>query len=302
MAGSVAATIQGEAGSNPANQFAVASTIYNRLQAGGYGNTAFDVVNRPQQFVGTATPNATAQNFANAIENGTLPNYGNTGNAVNFQSGPTAARNGFTQGGANIGGNYFSDRFGAPTSNFSAPQYQGAGTQVADGAPDSSSGIPAGPGSYTNPENLPRITVTPNPGTATQSGPGPGGTPNVEDAGKANDPMTPDTGAAGGAGGAAGGGGGGMPINLMTLGPGTTQPITGWISNIEKAFGGGLDKALKAGGTATANWLGGLGNWFFRGLLIFLGILLIAVGLIVLMWDHGGKEVTEKTVKAVAAA
>jgi hypothetical protein len=197
------------------------------------------------------------------------------------------------------------DRYGenpGATTARDGATYSGAGTTLADGAPDSSSGIPAGPGSYTNPDNLPRITVTPNPGTATQSGPGPGGTPDSPDAGKANDPMTPDTGSAGGAGGAAGGGGGGMPINLMTLGPGTTQPITGWISNIEKAFGGGLDKALKAGGTATANWLGGLGNWFIRGMLIFLGILLIAVGLIVLMWDHGGKEVTEKTVKAVAAA
>jgi Cell Wall Hydrolase len=148
MTGSVAQTIQGEAGSNPANQFAVASTIYNRLHAGGYGSSANAIVNAPQQFVGfNASPNSTAQSFADAIENGTLPSMGNTGNAVNFQSGSTAARNGFTNGGANIGGNFFSDRFGAPTSNFVAPSYGGAGSTIAHGPTDTSSGVNAGSGS-----------------------------------------------------------------------------------------------------------------------------------------------------------
>jgi hypothetical protein len=290
MAGTVAQTIQGEAGSNPANQFAVAATIYNRMQAGGYGSSAFDIVNRPQQFVGTATPNASAQRFATAIENGTLPQYGDTGNAVNFQSGPTAARNGFTQGGQNIGGNWFSDRFGSPTNNFSPPVYNDGSTgRLADGTPDSSSGIPAGPGSYTNPENLPRITVTPTPQNAATGGKTDAGGSAVpqEDAGK-------DQSAAGGAGG-----GSGMQV-AVGLQQSMAQQITSWIKNIEDTFGGGLTKALTAGQTAVANWFGGVGNWFIRGMLIVLGIILIGVGLVVLMWDHGGKEMTEKAATMAA--
>ena len=134
MSGSLAGTIQGEAGSDPANQFAVAATIYNRQQAGTFpgGTDPNAIVNAKDQYVGSSgSPNSTAQEFASAIENGTLGNYGNVGNAVNFQSGQTAANNGLTDGGANIGGNYFSDRFGAPTSNFIAPSYTGGSVHPA---------------------------------------------------------------------------------------------------------------------------------------------------------------------------
>ena len=120
MSGTLAQTIQGEAGSNPANQFAVASTIYNRMNAGTFpgGTNPTSIVNAPLQFVGfAATPNSSATTFANAITNGTLSNYGSTGNAVNFQSGQTAANNGLTQGGTNIGGNWFSDNLGPPSAN-----------------------------------------------------------------------------------------------------------------------------------------------------------------------------------------
>jgi hypothetical protein len=144
MAGTVAQTIQGEAGSDPTHQFAVASTIYNRMLAGTFkgGTDPYAIVNAPNQFVGIQTPNASAQTFADAIQNGTLPNYGNTGNAVNFQSGDTAFRNGLAPGGANIGGNYFSDRFGPPTQNFIAPSY--GVNQLANGPADTSSGLAAG--------------------------------------------------------------------------------------------------------------------------------------------------------------
>jgi hypothetical protein len=129
VSGSLAETIQGEAGSDPAAQFAVASTIFNRQQAGTFpgGSSLSAIVNAPLQFVGyNPSPNANAQSLATALQNGTLSSYGNVGNAVNFQSGATAANNGFTNGGANIGGNYFSDRFGSPTSNFQAPVYGGS--------------------------------------------------------------------------------------------------------------------------------------------------------------------------------
>lgn len=147
MTGSLAQTIQGEAGSNPANQFAVAAAIANRAQAGSFpgGSDPTAIVNAPSQFTGFAgTPNASAQAFAAAIEAGTLGNYGDLGNATSFQSGQTAANNGFTAGGANIGGNWFSDRFGAPSSNFIAPSFGGG--QLAQGPTNSSSGLAAGSG------------------------------------------------------------------------------------------------------------------------------------------------------------
>lgn len=127
MTGSVAATIQGEAGGNPANQFAVASTIYNRMQRGGFpgGASASGIVNAPNQYVAQASPNATAQQFAQAIEDGTLPKYGNVGNAVNFQTAGSSTTLGRDPAAVNIGGNNFSDRFGTPTANFIPPEYGG---------------------------------------------------------------------------------------------------------------------------------------------------------------------------------
>ena len=131
MAGTLAQTIQGEA-STPEGQFAVAATIANRAKAGTFpgGSNPNAIVNAPMQYVGyngTPSPNAIA--LANAIENGTLDQFGDTGNAVNFQSGPTAAANGLT-GGTNIGGNWFSDKFGAPSPNFKPPVY--GGSSIAD--------------------------------------------------------------------------------------------------------------------------------------------------------------------------
>lgn len=147
MSGTLAQTIQGEAGSDPAAQFAVAATIWNRMHAGTFpgGTDPTAIVNAPEQYVGIAgTPNATATAFAEAIQNGTLTSYGNPGNATDFQSGQTAARNGFTAGGANIGGNWFSDVFGSPSANFVPPSYAGLG--IAQGPDNTSSGIAAGSG------------------------------------------------------------------------------------------------------------------------------------------------------------
>jgi hypothetical protein len=134
MVGSVAQTIQGEAGSNPAHQFAVAATIYNRWLAGGYGSSPSSIVNAPNQYTGySASPNASAQQLAAAIENRTLPQYGNVGNAVNFQTAGSNTTLGQCSSCVNIGGNNFSDRFGSPTANFVPPQYGGSG-QVGDPA------------------------------------------------------------------------------------------------------------------------------------------------------------------------
>jgi Cell Wall Hydrolase len=262
MSGTLAQTIQGEAGSNPANQFAVAATIYNRMQAGNFpgGADPNAIVNAPSQFVGfNATPNSTAQTFADAIQNGTLPNMGNTGNAVNFQSGATAARNGFTNGGANIGGNWFSDRFGAPTSNFQAPQYGGAGSTIANGNPDTSSG--ANPGTH-DPLGT---SVTQNPsGTSSTTTPAQG-----------------------------------TPIQTA-LQPEETSFITSTVNQIEGAFGGAFKSALTAAETAVGTYLGQAQNWFVRAALILLGVILIAVALVFIMWDHGGQQVAQNVSKAAA--
>ena len=172
MAGTLAQTIQGEAGSNPANQFAVAATIYNRMQAGTFpgGSDPIAIVNAPEQYIGSSTPNASAEQLASAIQNGTLSQYGNVGNAVNFQSNQNVIA-----GGTNIGGNYFSDNFGPPTANFVAPQYGGAGstTDLATMTPDQlqsavdkiySPNAPGGAGSQQSWETYLKITAAPTLG------------------------------------------------------------------------------------------------------------------------------------------
>ena len=142
----LAAIIQGEAGSNPAAQFAVASTMYNRVQDGGFGSGITSVVT-PTQFNGfNANPNSNAQSLANALWNGDAPPGGSTGNALYFAANShadatSASTNNFissiTGSGTNIGGNYFSDQFGAPSANFQAPQYGGA----SDNSVASTSGV-----------------------------------------------------------------------------------------------------------------------------------------------------------------
>jgi hypothetical protein len=226
MTGSLAQTIQGEAGSNPANQFAVAAAIANRAQAGSFpgGSDPSAIVNAPSQFVGfSGTPNASAQAFAAAIEAGTLGNYGDLGNATSFQSGQTAANNGFTAGGANIGGNWFSDRFGAPSSSFVAPSF--AGGQLAQGPDNSSSGLAAGSGAGSTHSGWMDFMQS-FPGMVTPSAPG---------------------GSSGSSGSSSGGG--------------IFQPL--------------IDAFNKAVATA----FGATANWFTRGFVIIIGLVIVALGL-----------------------
>jgi hypothetical protein len=85
------------------------------------------------------------------------------------------------------------------------------------------------------------------------------------------------------------------------LQPEESSFITSTVTGIENAFGGGLTKAITAAETGVANYLGGLQNWFTRAGLILLGVVLIAIALVVLMWDHGGKETVVNLSKAAAA-
>ena len=131
----IAKVIQGEAGGNPANQFAVASVIYNRMGSGGfpssdaYGTVMQGSGTTNEQFAAQSnsiTPNASAVAFANELAAGNAPSGGSTGNALNFVggSGPTGRSTAAMWAqGTNIGGNYFSDNFGAPSSSFIAPHY-----------------------------------------------------------------------------------------------------------------------------------------------------------------------------------
>jgi Cell Wall Hydrolase len=261
MTGTLAQTIQGEAGgSGAAGMFAVAATIANRANAGTFpgGSDPTAIVNAPQQFVGfSATPSATAQTFANAIQNGTLSNYGSLGNAVNFQSVGHATMGGNS---VNIGGNVFSDNLGPASSNFVAPAYGGAGTTIAGGPADGGAGA-----NVVGPNSDPLgSSVTQNPsGTST---------------------TTPAQ---------------GTPIQTA-LQPEETSFITSTVTGIENAFGGMTSTILKSAQTAVGTLFGGLENWFVRFGLIVLGILIIVVALIVLLWDHGGEKVATQAGRIAA--
>jgi hypothetical protein len=271
----LAGVIQGEAGGDPAAQFAVASTMYNRATISGpyVGGGSGDItaVVLPSQFNGyNPNPNQNAMTLAGALMNGQAPPGGSTGNAVFFAApvqgnAAWAAPGGpLFQSGTNIGGNYFSDQQGAPSGNFQAPTYTGAGSTIATGPPDTSSG--ANPGT-TDPLGT---SVTQNPsgtGTTTTTGTG--------------------TAAQG--------------TQIQTaLQPEETSFITSTVTGIENAFGGAFKSALTAAETAAGTWLGSVQNWFTRAGLILLGIVLIALALVVIMWDHGGKETVVNISKAAA--
>jgi hypothetical protein len=105
------------------------------------GNGSISDVVQPHQFNGfyNGTANSSAQGFANDLWNGNPPQGGNVGNSTYFAA-PVSGNASWAQpnaplfdpntGGANIGGNYFTDRLGAPSSNFVAPQYGGTQSGV----------------------------------------------------------------------------------------------------------------------------------------------------------------------------
>jgi hypothetical protein len=91
----------------------------------------------------------------------------------------------------------------------------------------------------------------------------------------------------------------GTPIQT-SLQPEETSFITSTVTGIENAFGRAFTKALTAAETAAGTWLGSVQNWFIRAGVIFLGIVLIALALVVILWDHGGKETVVNLSKAAA--
>ena len=129
----LAGIIQGEARS-PADQFGVASTIQNRVNAGfpGSQNGALGVATAASQFsaypnaMQTPTPYATS--LATALVNGNLSDYGSTGNALYYNApGYNSAYASGTANNFGPGSNQYSDQYNQPpSSNFQLPQLNGA--------------------------------------------------------------------------------------------------------------------------------------------------------------------------------
>ena len=162
-------------------------------------------------------------------------------------------------------------------------QYGEGGTQTASaGVPDNAQG--ATPASDTSSDPL-GSSVTMNPDQSIPGATTPATAPST----------TPSTSTA-----ATGDAGTGTP-ETQGLQTGTINAIQGWITGIENAFGGGLKSAITAAETATGTWLGSVQNWFTRAGLIVLGIILLAVALIAMLWDHGGKETVVNMGRAAAA-
>lgn len=289
MVGTVAQTIQGEAGNDPAAQFAVASVIANRVAAGGFGGaSASSVVNAPNQFTAGSgiTPGANATALAQAIEQGNLSQYGSTGNALYFQT----AGSGLpvdTASGTNIGGNVFSDTYGAPSAQFQAPS-------LSDNFKN-----------FTTPGNVPGTFTTEkgNPGQpganvpTTESSTTPDGFPS-ELPSNPNDPnitITQSGDTSGGTGGGSTGGPAGNPDPTGGTGPGEGDFGGPTLNDPTGALGGGPAAGLGGeattgtaapagtpGSTATAaSGLAAIFNYLtdktLRFALIALGILLVVV-------------------------
>jgi hypothetical protein len=138
----LAQIIQGEA-KNAYDQFGVASVIQNRAAQNylGFGSDPFAQATAPNQFSAwpnaLQTPSPHALALANALNNGTLNEFGSTGNALFYNAPGTNPA--YASGVGNSygpGTNQYSDIFNAPpSSNFQLPTY-GAGTGNISAGPD----------------------------------------------------------------------------------------------------------------------------------------------------------------------
>ena len=123
----LANVIQGEAGT-PDGQLAVATVMQNRLNSGDFGSSIQQVVT-PSQFNGwqPATSGSNAYSLAQQLLAGTPLPASAAGNSLYFASPASnnanwanpSNPNSIVNTGVNIGGNFFSDVMGAPSSNFS---------------------------------------------------------------------------------------------------------------------------------------------------------------------------------------
>jgi N-acetylmuramoyl-L-alanine amidase len=284
----LASVIQGEAGGQgTVGMQAVGAVIANRAATNfsGYGGDLQSQVLAPNQFQGqSGTPSGTAYSVADALIAGNNPDP--TGGALYYAnpgaSSASWARNLNSSNALKIGDHYFTDNTnGVPFTG------SGAGSTIADGSPNNSSGLAAGSGGTGG------DYVTANPDGTSSTGDltqypvagvnAPSGQSSTSSQGGG---MTADAGQ-------------GSPVT-QGLQQGTIDAITKWVNSIESATGGAFSGALKSAQTAVGTLFGGVENWFIRAGLIVLGIILIAVALVVILWDHGGQQVAQQAVKVAA--
>ena len=254
----LASILQGES-SSPQGWQAIGNVLTNRAAAnyGGYGSDILSQALAPNQFQGQSTPSSGAIAAAQGILSGNNPNV--VGNAMFYAApGSTAqwAVNALGLGkGITIGGNtFFADTSGATPT----------------GAPSS---LPGPLGGMTGP----KITMmdggsTPGGGTGAQSGGGTGAQPG------------------GGTGAQAGGNTGpGAPIvitditNAGVVGAGQIKAGLGQVQSGLKTTASSITSSEQAAAqTATGitnTGLAAVADWFVRGAVGLLGILLLVLGL-----------------------
>lgn len=326
----LAQIIAGESNGTPGDDFGVASTIYNRTQGvsgyngPGFGLTGTGAATAPLQFsaypngLGNPTPNQLA--LATAINNGTLSNYGDTGNATYYNAaGYAYQNNGSNAFGANASGlpsNVYSDQYQQqPSSNFQLPQVSDAqpvsnGPLQDLGSPDEASmydqysGFGAGNGDMNsgaltypsleggaggsfaagNPIGYGNADLAPAPGSASTAAPSPlgpnQGTPNLGGGASQTNPSANPQGAFTSAGGS--------PVTV------TNASDTGQVAG--QAVQTGLNTVAttattveQSAATTGTSWLnsifGAEGNLLVRGAFIALGVVMLLGAFLLLYLD-----------------
>jgi hypothetical protein len=305
--------VAGEA-ATPAGQQAVLNVMQNRLATGGAGSSGglLGVATAPLQF--SAYPNALGVPSANteamvtAAQNGTLGNI--VPNSLNYANpsimSQSAQPNSWVWGaqasgqGVQIGGNTFWANSSGGSPGYDPSQlYNGGSGAIAAGPADTSSGANPGPGGdyiTMNPSdpNYGDITGLPvagvNAPAATSSGTGSGvgndqGTPNL--GGGVTQPSTSTSSS----------GASGTPVQVAAQ-PELANLVTTTANSLATKAGQGVQSVITAAETGAANWLGQSMNWFTRGFLILLGIVIIAVALAHLMAPNSPIAVATRLPKA----
>ncbi len=85
--------------------------------------------------------------------------------------------------------------------------------------------------------------------------------------------------------------GAGAPVDV-SLTPGLASGITGWITSLEQTLTGGITGAV-------SDWLGSLENWFGRGFLIVIGLVIVGIALVFIL---GQQKVVQNVAKAAMVA
>jgi hypothetical protein len=320
----LAQVIQGEA-SNPNDQFGVASTIGNRLQLGGWGNSIASIVT-PSQFNGGTTstvPSASALQYAQAIFNGNLTSLGNTGNvtyysASNFSTNPSAPNyvNPSMQGVAGAGNVLSPGGNSYATGTSRGPSVAGTtlpslGTSTPDGGDyltynNDTYGLAAASGIGSDTPDITDSTfagltdadITGNPADAGS------GAASTAASALPSDPATAYSGSTSNLV-AALGAGGGTPVNITDL-PGLDTSVTGAGKAVQTGAGTIASAATNVGKAVTGEATGvvtSLETWLGREVTIFLlavaGLIMLGVGLTMFGRNHNPMAIVQDASKGL---